>query len=261
MRPIGFSTGALALGDFKRALAIMRASPASAVELSALRSAELRPLVEIAGQLDLSQYSHVSVHAPSGYDTAEEAEVVERLSLLTARGWPVVVHPDAIVRFDLWQRFGSMLLIENMDKRKRIGRSAAELAAVFSALPEARLCFDIAHARQFDSSMTEAYLILRRFNDRLAQVHISEVGTRSTHVRISPAAMRDFQEVAGLMPDDVPVILETPVGPADLAVEIEVALEALSSPALTGWRHDARRADLRVTADARAAPLPSPSPR
>jgi hypothetical protein len=229
MRPIGFSTGALALGNFVRALDMMRDSPATAVELSALRRHELEPLVANADRLDLDQYSHVSVHAPSGFDAADEAEVVDLLSSFTARGWPIVVHPDAIVRFDLWLRFGPMLLIENMDKRKPIGRTTAELEALFTELPGARLCFDIAHARQFDNSMTEAYLILRRFGSRIAQIHISEVGTLSKHVRISRAALRDFQEVASLVPTDVPVILETPVTGADLLGELEMAEQALST--------------------------------
>jgi hypothetical protein len=34
MRPIGFSTGALAFGDFRRALSMLKDKPVSAVELS-----------------------------------------------------------------------------------------------------------------------------------------------------------------------------------------------------------------------------------
>ena len=43
MRPIGFSTGALAFADFRRGLALTRKAECAAVELSALRQAELFP--------------------------------------------------------------------------------------------------------------------------------------------------------------------------------------------------------------------------
>lgn len=233
MRAIGFSTGSLALGDFRAALEMMRHSPATAVELSALRHHELEPLVACADQLDLARFVHVSVHAPSRFSGDDEREVVGLLATLARRGWPIVVHPDAITRFDLWDPFGAMLLIENMDKRKPIGRTASELELLFQKLPNARLCFDIGHARQCDSSMTEAYLILREFGDRLAQVHMSEVGTRSGHGRISPLAMRDFQEVASMLPADVPVILETPVTPDQMRSEIATARRALDPEELT----------------------------
>jgi hypothetical protein len=66
-----------------------------------------------------------------------------------------------------------------MDKRKPAGRSAAELGRIFAELPDATFCFDIGHARQFDPTMTEAWLILKEFGSKLRQVHVSEVNTRS----------------------------------------------------------------------------------
>lgn len=151
------------------------------------------------------------------------------LAEFVQRDWPIIVHPDAITSFASWQGFGELLLIENMDKRKPIGRTTHELRQLFHQLPRARLCFDIAHARQCDSSMTESYLILKEFGSRIAQVHISEVGTQSRHVRISSQAARDYQEVASLVPD-VPVILETPVDEDEVEQQMEVARRALGEP-------------------------------
>ena len=49
MRLIGFSTGALARNDFRRALQMLAERRVRAVELSALRQDELMPLVEQFG--------------------------------------------------------------------------------------------------------------------------------------------------------------------------------------------------------------------
>ena len=60
MRPIGFSTGALAYADFRRGLAMTRAAACAAVELSALRQAELFPLLESLNSLDLTGFDYIS---------------------------------------------------------------------------------------------------------------------------------------------------------------------------------------------------------
>ncbi len=228
MRPIGFSTGALALSDFRQALAMLKEKPVNAIELSSLRKYELPHLVEAFGTLDLSRYEYISVHAPSSFSEDEEMNIVDQLRRFVPYGWPIVLHPDAIHRFELWSEFGNLLCIENMDKRKPIGRTVIELETIFSKLPEALFCFDIAHARQVDSSMTEAYRILKAFGNRLRQLHISEVNTSSKHDRISQGAIRAFKEVAHLIPQTVPAILETPVGEAYIEEELKRAMDSLA---------------------------------
>jgi hypothetical protein len=229
MRLLGFSTGALAHGDFPSALRMLHGKSVNAVELSALRIHELPRLSTAHGALDLSQYEYVSVHAPSRFDEDEEQKAVDLLKEFIPHRWPIILHPDAIHRIELWSQFGSLLCLENMDKRKPIGRTVAELQPFFERLPEACFCFDIAHARQMDSSMTEAYMLLKAFGDRLRQIHISEVNTSSKHDRISRGAIRTFKEVSHLIPSTVPVILETPVAETEIEEELRRAIDSLTS--------------------------------
>jgi sugar phosphate isomerase/epimerase len=226
MRTLGFSTGSLARGDFHAALEMLEGSGTDAVELSALRLAELAPLVAAADSLGLARYRHVSVHAPSHFSPDEEREVVSLLSRLDPE-WGIVVHPETICSFREWSAFGPRLWVENMDKRKPTGRTTEELSRVFSELPEAGLCFDIAHARQCDPSMLEAYRILRAHKDRIRQVHVSEVSSASKHSRLSFGAILDFRGVARWIPEDTPVIIESPVLPEEIGDEIERARSAL----------------------------------
>lgn len=130
-RAIGFSTGALAFGDFCRALSMLRPHALKAVELSALRHVELEPLRAAAAELDLSQFDYVAVHAPSQIKPDAEALVIRSLLEFTSRGWPVVVHPDAIHDYALWRSLGGSLCVENMDKRKPVARTVDELGVVF----------------------------------------------------------------------------------------------------------------------------------
>jgi len=133
MRPIGFSTGALAKGDFRRALQLLAPFRLPAVELSALRLNELPRLVDAANDLDLTGYRYVSVHAPSYFVAAEERYVASQLAHFAARDWPIVLHPDAIFTDSLWLDFGDRILLENNDKRKSVGRTDDELKSLFDA--------------------------------------------------------------------------------------------------------------------------------
>jgi len=229
MRPIGFSTGALAFADFRRGLKMIDKRGIRYVELSALRQEELYPLFLGLEHLDLSNFSYVSIHAPSKINQNEEEAVVEMLQAISQRGWPIILHPDAVHDFSLWRRIGKLLCVENMDKRKSIGRTVKELNQVFDKLPNATFCFDIGHARQVDPTMNVAHFLLKEFGRKLIQVHLSEVNTRRRHDFLSLASILAFQEVAEMIPDNIPIILETTVSEDKMESEMGRALEALTA--------------------------------
>jgi len=234
---IGFSTGAIAKGDFRRALDSLSKKHVPAVELSALREHELPELMRALRTLDLRGYSYVSVHAPTKLDQTKETDAVRMLEAAASLNLPIVVHPDTILSPNLWKPFGSLLLIENMDKRKPMGRTASELKASFDTLPDAGLCFDVAHARQVDPSMIESAHILHEFGNRIREIHASAVTTRSVHAPISEAACSAFSSVAHLIPEAAPIILESPVDECMIPEEINCARIAFS-PWLSRLRAD-----------------------
>ena len=229
MRCIGFSTGALALEDFRRALRMLESKDVCAIELSALRQDELAPFVEQLDDLDLTRFEYIALHAPSSMVPVFEPVAIELLERVAVRNWPIVVHPDAIHEPSGWTQFGDLLCIENMDKRKPIGQTAQDLQALFNVFPEASFCFDIGHARQVDPTMSEATAILHQFADRLKQLHVSEVNTQSKHCPLSLESLIAFHRVSHLVPKDAPIILESRVGEEDINEEIANALSALST--------------------------------
>jgi hypothetical protein len=228
MRQIGFSTGAVAYGDFQGALDLLASSKLPCIELSALRMAEVETLVRAIPHLDLHGYHYVSFHAPSSFSADEEVGLAELLHAGVPKTWPIVLHPDTVWNPAVWRRLGNRVAVENMDRRKPIGRSVVELAAIFESLPEALLCFDLGHARQCDSSMTDAFLMLSTFQNKLVQVHLSEVNSESQHDPISYGAILAFQQIASLIPESVPVILESRVTSAQILSEVGRAQEALA---------------------------------
>jgi hypothetical protein len=226
---IGFSTGAVAPGDVPAALALLRGSGATAVELSALRLTELPALLAALPALDLSPYAHVSVHAPSRFSAAEEPALIDALSTLPA-GLPIVLHPDTVHDLRRWRPLAARICVENMDRRKRVGRTTAELARVFEALPEASFCFDVGHAHQVDRTMGEAWELVRTLGARLAQLHVSEVGSSGRHAPLSLPAVAAFQRIAAWVPDDAAVIVESPATPSELAAQLRLCASAVTRP-------------------------------
>lgn len=224
-RAIGFSTGSLARSDFGAALATLRLSRATAVELSALRESELPALLKTLDTLELAKFQYVSFHAPSAIRALTEADLVTLLEPVARRHIPIVVHADILTDFKRWQSLGVYLLIENMDKRKSTGRSLNELRPLFEKLPEARMCFDFAHARQIDPTLFEATRMLHAFKDRIAQFHISELNAASRHERLTFAGIQAIRSVdsLGLLPINAAIILEFDSQPQELDAHLELA--------------------------------------
>lgn len=220
MRPIGFSTGALSRGDFRRALKIQ--SPIAdlrAVELSALRAHELEGLVAGVGSVDLERFDYVSVHAPSKLSAMPERTAIDLLTGLPAE-WPLIVHPELISTPELWRPLGRRVCLENMDMRKSFGRTVEEMHRLFELLPEATFCLDLGHVRQVDPTFAFAIRMLAEFKGRLKQLHVSEVGPRGEHLPLSALALHAYQLVSGEIPAGCAIIIESVVEGAAVPREV-----------------------------------------
>jgi hypothetical protein len=218
---IGFSTGSIALGDFKKAIIDLNQKRGNVIELSALRESELEPLLNSIDGLNLVKYDYISFHAPSKLDKMSEARLVDLLKDIARRKWHIIVHPDIIKDFSLWASFGEYLCLENMDKRKEIGRTAYDMAYLFDRLPEASFCFDIAHVRQVDPTLMEGIKMINLFRERLVQLHVSEVNTESKHQPLTFESIVAFNTLAQFIPRTTPIVLESPVSFELIDSEIE----------------------------------------
>ncbi len=230
-RPIGFSTGALALNDWQAGIKYSRQLGADAIELSTLRYAELGSFIASINSVDVSDFLYVSVHLPSGYRATDEPRVLSAVEEIAERGWPLIVHPDVIIDWNAWKNFGSLICLENMDKRKPVGRTVEELSEAFEQLPEARFCFDYGHARQVDHTMSQAARLLLTFGERLQQIHFSDVDTANRHRPLNFPALVAFARLRNIPVPCAPVILETQVVPSEAMYQLQIARAFFSNAA------------------------------
>ena len=76
-------------------------------------------------------------------------------------------------------------------------------------------------------------LTLIQFGGRLVEVHMSEVNTASRHDPLSRYAVMAFCKVAKWIPENIPIIPESPIdqGRSDVASELQRAREVFSPAA------------------------------
>lgn len=219
---IGFSTGAIGNHDVVEGLAAVKTLGCPVVELSVLRDHEFNGFLGLLDSLDLGENAqYCSVHAPSKFLADHESEIIQGLGRVVQRGWPIVVHPDAIRNPEPWQTLGTSLLLENMDTRKGTGWTAVTLGYWFDLLPAAGLCFDIGHAFQVNPTGNTARAILERHGHRLRQVHMSHVDLEGHHGRLTDVDIEQYRTMAHLIPEGIPIIIESPVEPDQMAQEVQ----------------------------------------
>ena len=210
--PLGASTGYMesSRADWAALVAEARELSAFAVELAALSEDELPGLEAYLAAGPELPFAYLSVHAPVKHLKMPESELVARLVHLAPAADAIVVHPDAIDDPEPYQALGSALVLENMDARKRTGRTVAELVPFFSALPEAGFCFDVAHVLSIDASLEEGERLLDAFAGRLRHLHVSSLDDACRHVALTEEHEARFTPLLRRCPD-VPWILEAPL--------------------------------------------------
>jgi len=214
---IGFSTGCLYYCNLSLVdkLKVFLRAGATVVELSFGTPKQLFEFsLDEAIKSKLRKFSRITVHAPfkeiryfDGAGNTDEViiKLKELFDNLPISGF--VFHPDTIANFIGLEVIGLPVLIENMDRNKKIGISAEDIAAIKDDY-NFGFVLDLQHAFEHDPSMDLANEMLQIMGERLSHLHVS--GEFGDHHHI-PLHLAQNQEAIGrilkLMPS-VPVILE-----------------------------------------------------
>lgn len=103
------------------------------------------------------------------------------------------------------------MVLENLDHRPSTGRTPAELAPFFEALPKAGFCLDVAHVTAIDPTLLLAHQLLDAFGARLRQLHLSSfVRDEAKHVPLTDEDITRFEPILRRC-RGVPWILEAPL--------------------------------------------------
>lgn len=210
---IGFSTGFMHKEVSPvsiKALEICRSVSTEAIEINCIGGLDERGsrLLAIRPE-ELDGFSYISLHSPSKvrYDNDDPtrsllAEIEYACQIMPIQ--IVVFHPDLIDCWEIFSEFKIPCAFENMDFRKKFGRTIPDLQQIFSRC-DARFVLDLNHCYSVDPTMATAWELIRQFSDRLCEVHLSGF---TTYHELLYETLQD--EIMDTMPEmDVPIILES----------------------------------------------------
>lgn len=179
MRKIGFSHGDLfKLHDVntKENLQLLAESGSNAIEINCHGSKDLVFLDSFLSHL--RRFVHVSLHAPVDIrysDNRETHKVLEKLEnfYVKASAELIVVHPDLVDDWSVFDGYKMTWAIENMDDRKKNFKYAHDLKIFFNEHPEWFLVLDLGHCNSNDKSMVLAEELIQEFRNRIIEIHLS----------------------------------------------------------------------------------------
>lgn len=116
-----------------------------------------------------------------------------------------MVHPDQVTDFN-WanEKYGSLLAFENMDEKKKFGKTIFDMKEVFNKCPNSKWVFDLNHIYTNDNTMDLAKSFFDEFKNRLTHFHISGYGGFHDALCIS----KEDVIIKGLVSLDYPIVDE-----------------------------------------------------
>lgn len=219
---IGFSTGCLYKTHDALApstIDIFRNTGCNAIEVMFHNVSDTERFSKLTKN-DLDGFQYITVHAPI-FIKGEEDKYKEALNAISKTHSfiglnAVVLHPDMFDSFDILKGFKLPFSIENMDNRKKSCKDVRDLQRVFEEL-DMPMVLDVNHCYSNDSTMKLAKDLIEAFNDRIEEIHLS--GFDTFH---DPLYRTKQELIIDAIPNtDLPIIIESILGPEEIKVELE----------------------------------------
>lgn len=224
---LGFSTGCFykAPLTLSERLAMIRNADCRATELGLvkLHSFNSDDLDQLSAH-DFAGFDHLSMHAPKfdygdNEGTYKIFERIRRVNAIRTLDW-VVIHPDTVVDFSVFQNAGFNVALENMDNRKASYKTPDEFVELLAQNPQFGFVLDVNHIYSNDPSMQLATDFYEKLGDRVTEIHLS--GYTGYHEPISET--RQLEIMRAIRGYDVPIIVESVLSPEDIEKERDYIL-------------------------------------
>lgn len=161
----------------------------------------------------LKGLKYVSIHAPfrliRNMESEEEVEDILRSieSLYKkVKAKNVIMHPFDIPEPEILMKFKFNVITENMPKIMKKNHKLITLEDVFRKYPKIGLCLDVAHA--YRKSMKETNEIVRKFGNKIRQIHLSGTYRGKDHLSLKCVTKDFFKSIEPIKSLRVPLIIE-----------------------------------------------------
>jgi len=159
----------------------------------------------------LKKCDYVSIHAPFRLvrRANNKEEVIKQLDcikkiygLVNARN--VIIHPNDLPPRKLLDEYDVNFSTENLPKKRHV--TIKKLSNIFKKYPNLGLCLDVAHAYLW--SRFETGKLVKKFKNRIIQVHFSGTYRKRDHVplqSVSPIFLKSIKPIKELR---IPIVIE-----------------------------------------------------
>jgi hypothetical protein len=178
-KKIGFSHGVLhrLIEVYSReAFDIYKSYSKDVLEFCLIKNQEIHKTKNIIPLAD--DIAIKSIHAPADIIYRNDADTTRLLDELASyykelNAELIVVHPDRVEDWTVFDVHPLNWAIENMDNLKPAYKSVEDLEAFFETRPEWKLVLDLNHCFSNDKTMKLAEDFIARLGHRLAEAHLS----------------------------------------------------------------------------------------
>ena len=199
---------------------------------------ELNQSMGTPGAVDIAAFpweltkglEHVSIHAPAhAYGTDAQTDKIFECIRYIHQQCPVsyvVVHPDTVHDFSVFEKLGIPIAFENMDWRKGSHKTPAEMQELLDREPDAGMVLDVNHIYTNDRTMESVDDFYRLCGDRIVGIHVS--GFETLHEPLYRTQQQNI--VVAIKNVSVPIIIESQLQqPEEIELEVEYVKSAVNA--------------------------------
>lgn len=220
---IGFSTGAL----YKRcnaaeAIKIFKENGVSVLELAGFFGVDaIRAADEAAFAKLLQGFKYISLHAPkieygANKETKEFFDGINKINALRKLDL-VVIHPDCVKDFNVFNEVDFPVAFENMDNQKASFQYPEEFKEIISSNDKFSVVLDINHIYTNDKTMKIGNDFHKEFEGRISQYHLS--GFEVLHDPLFKTKQKNI--IDAVLNKDIPIVIESVVASDEVKLELE----------------------------------------
>lgn len=215
---LGFTTGKPTHLSLVEKVNCFRELGCNAIELSILDVNRFEIFEESLSDLHLDNFLFRSVHAPCFcLDAGVKIKTIykndsQTLDILNKVSWMVknfqadlvVIHPDLVEDWSVFEQFDLPVAVENMDWKKDRYKTLGDFKILFETI-DAKMVLDVNHSFTNDPTAELAVEMFANFGERIKEIHLS--GFDKYH---EPLHTTKQVEIVKSMPKkDVPIIIES----------------------------------------------------
>jgi hypothetical protein len=210
-RHIGFSHGVLhrILEIYsKEALELYQKCSSEVLEVCINKMEDLPKLGTI---IPFAQgFTRKSIHLPVHFTYRSDEKTKQLLDEIASFSRQIqaellLVHPDLVEDWSVFDLYNENWAIENMDNRKECYKTPEELQTFFEQRPHWKFVLDVNHCFSNDETMKIAKQFLASCGDHLAEIHLS--GYTEYHEPLFQTQQESILNVC--KPLNVPIVIES----------------------------------------------------